>query len=155
MGWGSAIWEQFPHNPVFFLRASLIRPRTAPAMSSRRKVGSRGPNGSLDVLYVLLFSFVTISVFVSKIPFTLLILDLNSILDERISKCKEKGVPSTYTCQTCGKTMTDKTKMRRHVELHLDLKHFCTLCHKNFNTRNALSQHYHNHHGQNVSHTVL
>ena len=89
------------------------------------------------------------------IKLSLSLLDLNSILDEQISRSKEKGAPSTYTCNTCGKTMTDKTKMRRHVELHLDLKHFCTICHKNFNTRNALSQHYYNHHGQNVSHTVL
>ena len=89
------------------------------------------------------------------VKLSLSLLDLNSILDEQISRSKEKGAPSTYTCKTCGKTMTDKTKMRRHVELHLDLKHFCTICHKNFNTRNALSQHYYNHHGQNVSHTVL
>ena len=89
------------------------------------------------------------------IKLSLSLLDLNSILDEQISRSKEKGAPSTYTCNACGKTMTDKTKMRRHVELHLDLKHFCTICHKNFNTRNALSQHYYNHHGQNVSHTVL
>ena len=89
------------------------------------------------------------------IKLSLSLLDLNSILDEQISRSKKKGAPSTYTCNTCGKTMTDKTKMRRHVELHLDLKHFCTICHKNFNTRNALSQHYYNHHGQNVSHTVL
>ena len=33
------------------------------------------------------------------------------------------GGPLTYTCHTCGKTMTDKSKIKRHAEVHLNMSH--------------------------------
>ena len=59
--------------------------------------------------------------------------------------------PAQYMCQTCGKTMSDKTKMRRHAEVHLDMSHPCIVCRKNFKTRNALSTHYTRHHASQVA----
>jgi len=79
--------------------------------------------------------------------------DLNSVLDSMISRCAEPG-PAKYICQTCGKIMSDKTKMRRHAEVHMDVSHHCNICYKSFKTRNALSQHYSGSHGQNISHVL-
>ena len=55
-----------------------------------------------------------------------------------------------YECLTCAKTMQDKTKMRRHVEVHMDMTHNCIVCQKIFKTRNALSTHYTRQHGEEV-----
>ena len=78
------------------------------------------------------------------------ILDLNSVLDGLISKSSEAGGPVRYSCLSCGKSMADKAKMRRHAEVHLDMNHPCIVCGKNFKTRNALSIHYTRYHGQEV-----
>jgi len=58
-----------------------------------------------------------------------------------------------YVCGRCGKVMPKKDKMRRHVEVHLDLTHSCNQCEKTFKTRNALSHHYKSEHGQKVSYS--
>ena len=77
------------------------------------------------------------------------VLDLNLMLDSLFRRC-DGGGPTQYECLTCGKNMQDKTKMRRHVEVHTDNTHDCIVCHKGFKTRNALSTHYTRHHGQEV-----
>lgn len=70
-----------------------------------------------------------------------------------VERCSvELGV---YVCKSCGKRMANKTKIKRHAEVHLDLSHPCSVCGKQFKTRNALSQHYSSIHGQTVSHNVL
>jgi len=66
--------------------------------------------------------------------------DLNAILESMISRC-EGEERLKYMCNTCGKTMTDKTKMKRHAEVHIDALHSCVMCHKQFQTRNALAIH--------------
>ena len=76
-------------------------------------------------------------------------LDLNLLLDGMISKSSEGG-PAKYTCHTCGIEMGNKSKMRRHAEVHLNMTHNCIVCHKNFGTRNALSTHYTRYHGHEV-----
>ena len=70
-----------------------------------------------------------------------------------IRRVEDGGGPISYVCQRCGKTMAQKDKIRRHVEVHLDLQLPCTLCGKVLKTRNALSQHYTGVHGQTVSYT--
>ena len=72
--------------------------------------------------------------------------DLNSVLDGMIAKCTVEG-QSKYMCQTCGKTMDNRAKMKRHAEVHLDMSHSCIVCQKQFKTRNALSTHYTRYHG--------
>ena len=79
-----------------------------------------------------------------------IILDLNSVLDAMILRISETGGPAKYSCQSCGKTMADRAKMRRHAEVHLNMNHPCIACGKNFKTRNALSIHYTRYHGQEV-----
>ena len=81
------------------------------------------------------------------------VLDFNLVLETMVERCSvELGV---YVCKSCGKRMANKTKIKRHAEVHLDLSHPCSVCGKQFKTRNALSQHYSSIHGQTVSHNVL
>jgi len=56
------------------------------------------------------------------------------------------GGPSYYQCSNCGKTGTDKRSLRRHAEVHLDLKHNCQMCDKVSKTRVGLAQHYSKYH---------
>ena len=48
-----------------------------------------------------------------------LIIDLNALLESMIARVEDGG-PLKYQCQTCGKTMTDRSNMKRHAEVHLD-----------------------------------
>ena len=70
-----------------------------------------------------------------------LVLDLNTLLESMIARVEDGG-PLKYQCHTCGKTMSDRTKIKRHAEVHLDLTHNCIVCQKQFKTRNSLSVHY-------------
>ena len=83
------------------------------------------------------------------------ILDFNLVLETMIEKCSEGEGPSVYMCKLCQKRMSNKTKIKRHAEIHLDLSHPCNICYKHFKTRNALSQHYSTVHGQTVSHSQI
>lgn len=80
--------------------------------------------------------------------------EFNLALEAMIEKCEDE-LASVYTCLNCGKRMANKTKIKRHVEVHLEISRPCTICFKNFKTRNALSQHYSVVHGQTVSHNSL
>jgi len=73
-------------------------------------------------------------------------LALNAILESMISRC-EGEERLKYMCNTCGKTMTDKTKMKRHAEVHIDSIHSCKVCQKQFQTMNALTHHTTRYHG--------
>ena len=84
---------------------------------------------------------------------TLLFLEFNLALETMIGRVEEEGGTFKYVCNNCGKTMPKKDKMRRHVEVHLDVTHPCAMCDKTFKTRNALSHHYSGVHGQNVSYS--
>ena len=90
-----------------------------------------------------------------KYNFNVYILDFNEILETMIERCADEGLQSVYMCKSCGKRMANKTKIKRHAEVHLDMNHKCTFCYKSFKTRNALSQHYSTSHGQTVSHNML
>ena len=64
-------------------------------------------------------------------------LDLNSVIETMIRRC-ENG---KYECLSCGK-MFEKSKAKRHAEIHLDMSHPCIVCGKVFKTRNTLGHHY-------------
>ena len=83
-----------------------------------------------------------------------LFLELNQALEEMIGRVADSDGKTCYMCSRCGKVMPKRDKMRRHVEVHLDMTHFCALCEKTFKTRNALSHHYRGVHGQNVSYSA-
>jgi len=67
--------------------------------------------------------------------------ELNLALETMIERIDDGATPE-YSCKSCGKRMTNRSKMRRHVEVHFDMNLPCAICHKIFKTRNALSQHY-------------
>ena len=74
------------------------------------------------------------------------ILELNAVVEAMIQKVED----GSYECITCGKRMVNKTKMKRHSEVHLDMAHSCIVCGKIFKTRNALATHYTRNHGSEV-----
>ena len=63
------------------------------------------------------------------------LLDLNAALEAMIQK--EGG--GRYSCLECGKNMADKSKIKRHAEIHLNMAHPCIVCQKVFKTRNVLA----------------
>ena len=74
------------------------------------------------------------------------LLDLNAALEAMIQK--EGG--GRYSCLECGKNIADKSKIKRHAEIHLDMTHPCIVCGKNFKTRNTLGHHYTQQHPNEV-----
>ena len=50
-----------------------------------------------------------------------------------------------WRCSVCG-LENDKYKVKRHAEVHLDLKHNCQMCDKVSKTRVGLAQHYAKYH---------
>ena len=67
--------------------------------------------------------------------------DLNEI-DEKLCENMEKHSDGIYSCKICSKTMKDKTKMRLHVETHMEGLSFpCNVCGKEFRSRNAFKTH--------------
>ena len=84
------------------------------------------------------------------------ILDFNFVLETMIERCSaEEYGAGVYMCKVCEKKMPNRTKIKRHAEVHLDINHPCNICFKPFKTRNALSQHYSTTHGQTVSHSQI
>jgi len=82
--------------------------------------------------------------------------DFEASLENMIGRVEdEQGFLSTYVCHKCGKEMAQKDKIRRHVEVHMDLHLPCTLCGKVLKTRNAMSHHYSKAHGQSVPYTAV
>ena len=62
----------------------------------------------------------------------------------------ERGSQGKWRCTVCGMEMNNKSKMKRHAEVHLDVSHSCIVCLKSFKTKNALSTHYTRYHANDV-----
>ena len=71
--------------------------------------------------------------------------DLTAVLDSMMSKVWAEGI-AKFCCNTCGKVMTEKRDMKRHLESHLDMSYTCDICKKVCTTSNALRKHYYVHH---------
>ena len=74
------------------------------------------------------------------------LLDLNAALEAMVQK--EGG--GRYSCLQCGKNMADKSKIKKHAEIHLDMTHPCIVCQKMCKTRSALAMHYKREHPNEV-----
>ena len=62
----------------------------------------------------------------------------NELLEQKLLTPKEKG----WSCNTCGKLLGKKLKMKNHVEIHnRNFIHVCTFCEKEFGTNNGLQLH--------------
>jgi len=80
--------------------------------------------------------------------------DLNSLCDSMIAKYENEGQSAAkyrYMCNPCGKVITSKKDMRRHVETHLDISHPCSVCQRTFKTRSSLALHYSLYHKNEVN----
>ena len=71
--------------------------------------------------------------------------DVSSISSEEIEKKKEELIEKRdriLMCLACEYTCTHKGQMKRHVETHLEgLSYSCTLCNKEFRSKNSLTVH--------------
>ena len=76
------------------------------------------------------------------------LLDLNATVESMIRKADDGS--GKYLCLVCGKTSPEKTKAKRHAEIHLNMTHPCIVCGKNFKTRNTLGHHYTQQHPNEV-----
>jgi hypothetical protein len=74
------------------------------------------------------------------------VLELNAVVETMI----QKGQGGRYDCVQCGKSLVDKSKAKRHAEIHLNMSHPCIVCHKVFKTRNVLATHYTREHPNEV-----
>ena len=53
-----------------------------------------------------------------------------------------KRTDGVWSCSTCGFTNRDKSKLKRHVEVHVDgLSYTCNFCQKEFGLKNSLDCH--------------
>ena len=50
----------------------------------------------------------------------------------------ENGI---FACKECGKVFSKKQVLKNHIEIHMDNKPECTICHKSFKTSNSLKSH--------------
>ena len=68
-------------------------------------------------------------------------IEVNAELDQKIEDIlvKTNGV---WTCRVCGKFANHKSKLKQHVETHIDgFSHPCGICGKSYRSRNVLRMH--------------
>ena len=74
--------------------------------------------------------------------------DLDEI-DEQLFHHMEKIGSAKYECKICNKVIPHKTKMKLHIEKHMDGLSFpCELCGKTFRSRNSFNMHKSQNHKQ-------
>ena len=79
-------------------------------------------------------------------------IEVNAELDQKIEDIlvKTNGV---WTCRVCGKFANHKSKLKQHVETHIDgFSHPCGLCGKSYRSRNVLRMHLSRDHRNKKSH---
>ena len=65
-----------------------------------------------------------------------------SEIDEKLYENMEKTKDGKYSCKLCDRVMQAKTRMKEHVETHMDNLSFpCNNCEKVFRSRHSLKMH--------------
>ena len=63
-------------------------------------------------------------------------------IDDKIYENMEKNTDGKYSCKICDRVMPLKTRMKEHVETHIDNLSFpCNICEKMFRSRHSLKVH--------------
>ena len=80
-------------------------------------------------------------------------MDLDEKIERRMNRIVgENGEGVFYCCDVCSRTYKDKTKMRHHIETHLDSYHNCPICQQQYKTRRTLKTHIaRSHHHSNLN----
>jgi len=74
--------------------------------------------------------------------------NLEEEIDKRMTRLVgEHGEGVMYSCQVCQRTYKDKTKMKHHIETHLDSFQICPICSQQCKTRRTLKTHIARTHG--------
>ena len=68
-------------------------------------------------------------------------IEVNAELDKQIEDILVK-TDGVWTCKACGKSANHKSKLKQHVETHIDgFSHPCGICGKSYRSRNVLRMH--------------
>ena len=89
----------------------------------------------------------------SAAPDRTLLSELNQHLDEQIQDKMTRlmgahGEGMLWSCDVCKRRYKDKTKMRHHIETHLDSFVSCPVCNQLCKTRRTLKTHIGRSHGK-------
>ncbi|XP_072771111.1 uncharacterized protein [Nerophis lumbriciformis] len=75
--------------------------------------------------------------------------DTRTHTDNKNSKCSEKKKEKPFSCSICGKILSDKSNMKRHLSTHIGEKPFCcSVCGKIFLKKSAMVYHMRTHTGE-------
>lgn len=67
--------------------------------------------------------------------------EVNAELDKQIEEILVKN-DGVWSCKVCGKFANHKSKLKQHVETHIDgFSHPCNICGKSYRSRNVLRMH--------------
>ena len=69
------------------------------------------------------------------------LLELEELLVQNMTKSTNQMGRTEWTCNHCGKSNSDKSKIKTHVQTHLHLEHFCPHCSKPAKNPEALKTH--------------
>ena len=78
-------------------------------------------------------------------------IDLDEQIQEKMSRLMgANGEGMLWCCDVCNRKYKDKTKMRHHIETHLDSFVSCPLCNQLCKTRRTLKTHIGRSHGKDA-----
>ena len=69
------------------------------------------------------------------------LLELEELLVQNMTKSTNQMGRTEWICNYCGKSNSDKSKIKTHVQTHLHLEHYCPHCGKPAKNPDALKTH--------------
>jgi len=69
------------------------------------------------------------------------LLELEELLVQNMTKSTNQMGRTEWICNYCGKSNSDKSKIKTHVQTHLHLEHYCPHCGKPAKNPEALKTH--------------
>merc|ERR1719481_747636 len=72
--------------------------------------------------------------------------ELDDLIAQSMSLFVDNSGSRVWNCDLCNKTNKDKSYIRRHMEIHMQVQHQCPHCDKQVQTREALRKHIYRYH---------